>query len=75
MCSNTHGSKFNMDYYMNLHFDLVGKLWGSKYLSAQATKGIATPDPDTMPSHRVVALFKPKNGEELQHLMWIKVQR
>ncbi len=30
MYPNTSGSKFDMDYYLGSHFDLVGKLLGHK---------------------------------------------
>ena len=42
MYPNTPGSKFDMDYYLGPHFDLVGRLWGDRLASARAVKGVAT---------------------------------
>ncbi|MBC8269547.1 MAG: hypothetical protein H8E36_12435 [Rhodospirillaceae bacterium] len=36
---NTPGSRFDMDYDLGAHFDLVGKLWGHKLLSARQLTG------------------------------------
>lgn len=36
---NTPGSRFDMDYDLGAHFDLVGKLWGYKLLSARQLTG------------------------------------
>jgi uncharacterized protein (TIGR02118 family) len=69
MYPNISGSKFDMDYYLGAHFDLVGKLWGPKLLSARAIKGIVTPDLDTPPPYQVVAIFELENVEDLQSLI------
>lgn len=69
MYPNTPGSKFDMDYYMGSHFDLVGKLWGPKLLSARAIKGTATPDPNTPPPYQVIAILELESIEDLQVIM------
>lgn len=69
MYPNTPGSKFDMDYYLGSHLDLVGKLWGPKLLSARAIKGVATPDPSTPPPYQVIAIFEFESIEDLQVLM------
>ena len=66
---NTPGSRFDMDYYLGAHFDLVGKLWGHKLLSARAIKGIGTPDPDTPAPNQVVAILELESVEDLQALI------
>ena len=63
---NTSGSKFDMDYYLGTHLELVGKCWGDKLISARAIKGIATPDPDTPPPYQVVAILEVESLEVLQ---------
>ncbi len=69
MYPNTPGSKFDMDYYLGSHFDLVGKLWGPKLLSARAVKGVATPDPDTPPPYQIMAILELESTEDLQALV------
>ena len=69
MYPNTSGSKFDMDYYLGSHFDLVGKLLGHKLLSARAIKGVATPDPDTPPPYQVIAILELESVEDLHALM------
>jgi uncharacterized protein (TIGR02118 family) len=69
MYPNTPGSKFDMDYYMSTHLDLVGKLWGPKLLSARAVKGLATPDPDTPAPYQVIAILELESVEVLQGLI------
>jgi uncharacterized protein (TIGR02118 family) len=69
MYPNTPGSKFDMDYYLGSHFDLVGRLWGPKLLSARAIKGAATPDPDTPPPYQVIAILELESIEDLQALI------
>jgi len=66
---NTLGSSFDMDYYLGSHFDLVGKLWGHKLLSARAIKGVATPDPYTPPTYQVIAILELESVEDLQSLI------
>ena len=59
MYPNTPGAKFNMDYYLGAHFDLVGSRWCDKgMVSARAVKGLATPDPDVAAPYLVMALVK-----------------
>ena len=69
MYPNTPGSRFDMDYYLGSHFDLVGRLWGPKLLSARAVKGLATPDPDTPPPYQVMAILELASIEDLQGLI------
>ena len=69
MYPNTPGSKFDMDYYMGSHLDLVGKLWGPKLLSARAVKGVATPDPDTPPPYQIMAILELESIEDVQALV------
>ncbi len=69
MYTNTPGSKFDMDYYMGSHFDLVGKLWGPKLLSVRAIKGVATPDPNTPPPYQVIAILEFESTEDLRVAM------
>ena len=69
MYPNTPGSKFDMEYYMGSHFDLVGKLWGPKLKSARVIKGVATPDPDTPPPFQVIAILEFESTEDLQAAM------
>lgn len=66
---NTPDSKFDMDYYLGSHFDLVDKLWGHKLLSARAVKGLATPDPETPPPYQVIAILELDSVEDLQGLI------
>ena len=69
MYPNTSGSKFDMDYYLGTHFDLVSRLWGHKLLSARAIKGFATADPDTPPPYQVMAILELESVEDLQGLI------
>lgn len=69
MYPNTPGSKFDMDYYMGSHTDLVGKLWGDKLISARAVKGIGTPDPDTPAPYQVMAILELESVDVLQQLI------
>ena len=66
---NTPGSKFDMDYYLGTHLELVGKCWGDKLISARAIKGIATPDPDMPPPYQVVAILEVESLEVLQEVL------
>ena len=66
---NTPGSKFDMDYYLAKHLELVGKCWGDKLISARAIKGIATPNPDTPPPYQVVAILEVESVEVLQDVL------
>ena len=69
MYPNTPGSKFDMDYYLSTHLDLVGKLWGPRLNSARAVKGVATPDPDTPAPYQVMAILEMDSVEVLQDLI------
>lgn len=69
MYPNTPGSKFDMDYYLSNHFDLVGKLWGPKLLSARAIQGLGTPDPDTPAPYQVMAILELENMDDLHSLI------
>ena len=63
------GSKLDMDYYLATHLGLVGKCWGDKLISARSIKGIATPNQDTPPPYRVVAILEVENVEVLQDVL------
>ena len=69
MYPNTPGSKFDMDYYLGSHFDLVGKLWGDKLISARAVKGLGTADPDTPAPYQVMAILEMESTDVLQQLI------
>ena len=69
MYPNTPGSKFDMDYYLSSHFDLVGKLWGPKLQSVRAVKGMGTPDPDTPAPYQVMAILEVENMDVLHSLI------
>ena len=69
MYPNTLGSKFDMDYYLGSHFDLVGKLWGDNLISARAVKGIGTPDPDTPAPYQVMAILEIESMDVLHQLL------
>jgi len=66
MYPNTPGSKFDMDYYMGSHLELVGKLWGDNLVSARAVKGLGTPDPETPAPYQVMAFVEFESMETLQ---------
>ncbi len=67
---NTPGSRFDMDYYLKNHFDLVQEKWGAHgLLGAQAIKGIGTADPDTPAPFQVIALVEFESMEALQGAM------
>ena len=63
MYPNTPGSKFDMDYFLGAHLDLVGKLWGGNLISARAVKGLGTPDPDTPAPYQVIAILEIESME------------
>ena len=69
MYPNTPGSKFDMDYYMGSHLDLVGKLWGDNLISARAVKGIGTPDPDTPAPYQVMAILEIESVDILHQMI------
>jgi len=69
MYPNTLGSKFDMDYYLGSHFDLVGKLWGDNLISARAVKGIGTPDPDTPAPYQVMAILEIESMDVLHQMI------
>ena len=69
MYPNTPGSKFDMDYYLSNHFDLVGRLWGDRLISVRAVKGVATADPDTPPPYQVMAILEMESPDVLQQLL------
>lgn len=61
------GSKFDMDYYLGTHGPLVTGKWESKGLkSLKVIKGLATPDPDTAPPYRIIALLEFDSVEDFQ---------
>ncbi len=68
MYPNTPGSKFDMDYFLGAHLDLVGKLWGGNLISARAVKGLGTPDPDTPAPYQVMAILEIESMEVLHQL-------
>ena len=68
MYPNTPGSKFDMDYFLGAHLDLVGKLWGGNLISARAVKGLGTPDPDTPAPYQVMAILEIESMEVLRQL-------
>lgn len=58
MYPNETGSKFDMDYYLQVHGPLVENKWGDMGMtSLKVIKGIATPDPNTPPPYQVVAIL------------------
>ena len=63
MYPNTSGSKFDMDYYLGTHMDLVGKRWGDKMISARAVKGVASGDPDAPAPYQVMAILEVESAE------------
>lgn len=69
MYPNTPGSKFDMDYYLGAHFDLVGKLWGDNLVSARAVKGLGTPDPDTPAPYQVMAILEFESMDVLNKML------
>ena len=69
MYPNTTGSKFDMDYYLGSHMDLVSRTMGPSLLSARAVKGIGTPDPDTPAAHQIIAILEFESMEILQNCM------
>lgn len=69
MYPNTPGSKFDMDYYLGAHRDLVGKLWGDSLITARAVKGLGTPDPDTPAPYQVMAIFEIESMAVLQQMI------
>ena len=69
MYPNTPGSKFDMDYYLGPHFELVGRLWGDKLASARAIKGVGTADPDTPAPYQVVAILEVESVDVLQSMI------
>ena len=69
MYPNTPGSKFDMDYYLGSHSDLIDKLWGGNLISARYVKGIGTPDPDTPAPYQVMAIFEIESLDVLHQMM------
>jgi uncharacterized protein (TIGR02118 family) len=69
MYPNTPGSKFDMDYYLGPHFELVGKLWGDRLISARAIKGIGTADPKTPAPYQVMAILEVESMEVFQQMV------
>ncbi len=69
MYPNTPGSKFDMDYYMGPHNELVSKLWGGNLISFRAIKGIGTPHPDTPAPYQVMAILELESMDVLQQVM------
>lgn len=69
MYPNTPGSKFDMDYYLGAHLDLVGKLWGGNLKSARAVKGLGTADPDTPAPYQVMAILEIESMEVLHQMI------
>jgi uncharacterized protein (TIGR02118 family) len=59
MYPNTSGSKFDLDYYLKTHGPLVERLWRPHGLrSLKVVRGVATPDPNTPPPWRIMALIE-----------------
>jgi len=69
MYPNTPGSKFDMDYYLGAHMELVGKLWGPNMISARAVKGIGTADPDTPAPYQVMAILEVESVDVLNQMI------
>jgi uncharacterized protein (TIGR02118 family) len=69
MYPNTPDSKFDMDYYLGSHTELVGKLWGGNLTSARVVKGIGTPDPDTPAPYQVMAILEVESMDVLHQMI------
>ena len=69
MYPNTPGSRFDMDYYLSTHMELVGKCWGDSLQSARAVKGLGTPDPDTPAPYQVMAILEVESMDVLHKML------
>lgn len=69
MYPNTPGSKFDMDYYMGPHLEVVGRLWGSSMISARAVKGLGTADPNTPAPYQAMAILEVESTDVLNTMI------
>jgi len=69
MYPNTPGSKFDMDYYLGSHLELVGKLWGDNLISARAVKGLGTADPETPAPYQIMAILEVESMDVFQKMV------
>jgi len=66
MYPSQDGGTFDMDYYLNTHLPLVGKLWGEMgQKGAQVVKGVAGGGTDTEAPYVVMAQVFFETREEL----------
>lgn len=72
MYPNIEGSKFDMDYYLGTHLEMVSARLSDKGLvSARVVKGLGTPDPETPAPYQVIALVEFESAEKLTAAMAI----
>jgi uncharacterized protein (TIGR02118 family) len=69
MYPNIEGSKFDLEYYLSTHMDLVAKRMGSGILSARVVKGIGTPNPNTPAPYQIMAIIEFENMDILHKSM------
>jgi uncharacterized protein (TIGR02118 family) len=63
---NTDALKFNMDYYLNRHMPLVGKLLGAALKGVQVQHGISGAAPGSKPEFLVITQLKFDSVESFQ---------
>ena len=69
MYPNTPGSKFDMDYYLGSHLEMVGKHLGESLVSKRVVKGLGTVDPDTPAPYQVMAIIEIDSMNALQEML------
>jgi uncharacterized protein (TIGR02118 family) len=55
MYPHNEGAKFDFDYYLGRHFDLVQQKWGGLMKDAYVTRGLSGGDPGSSPAFHVMA--------------------
>lgn len=55
MYPHKEGSKFDLDYYLTKHLDLVKAKWGSLIKDAYVTKGLGGGAPGEPPTYQIMA--------------------
>ncbi len=69
MYPHKEGSKFDLDYYLNKHLDLVQAKWGGLMKDAYVTKGLGGGAPGHPPTYQIMAHLTFESVDDLNNAL------